>query len=76
MNVFENLWAKRGVVVLVGMLVLALKQYAASGAFDLQALAGELASQIDKLIVAGGVGWLVADKPPFMNPSEPPELDA
>jgi hypothetical protein len=76
MNAFANPWVKRGVVVLVGLFVLALKQYAAAGAFDLQALAGELASQLDKLIVAGGVGWLVADKPSFMHPSEPPELDS
>ena len=69
MNAFANPWVRRGVVVLAGLFVLALKQYAAAGAFDLQALAGELASQLDKLIVAGGVGWLVADKPSFMNPS-------
>ena len=70
MSVFENTWIKRGVVVLVGLFVLALQQYAKTGALDPQALAGELANQLDKLMVGGAFGWLLAGQPSFMRPPE------
>lgn len=69
----DNPWVKRGLVVLGGILVLVLKQYGTTQHVDLPALALHVASEIDKLIVGAGAGWLLAGQPAFMRPSEDEE---
>jgi hypothetical protein len=71
-----NVWAKRGLVLLAGIVVLVLKQYGTTGHVDLQALALHVASEIDKLVVGFGAAWLLTNKPSFMHPSEPEEPPA
>lgn len=73
MNALDNLWVKRGLVVLAGIVVLVLKQYGTTGAVDLQALAMHVAGELDKLLVGGVGGWLLLGRPEFMRPSEPEE---
>ena len=64
----ENVWVKRGLVVLGGVAVFVLKQYGTTGAVDLQALAMHIASEIDKVLVGFGAAWLLTEKPDFMRP--------
>jgi hypothetical protein len=76
MNWLDNVWVKRGIVVLGGVLVFVLKQYGTTGGIDLQALAMHVAGEIDKLVVGFAAAWLLTEKPDFMRrPSELEESD-
>jgi hypothetical protein len=73
-DVVQSAWFKGLCVLLIGLCVLVLKQFGTTGHVDLQALALETANQIDKLLVGGWLGAMLADKPNFMrNPSAEPE---
>ena len=72
----DSRWFKAVVVLLLGCVVLVGKQLAETHVVDLYALAGHVASEVDKMLVGGLFGWLLAGQPSFMRPSEPEEPPA
>lgn len=72
-------WIKNPIVlrlaaVFAGIAAMALRQYATTHAFDLYALAGRIADELDAIAVGGLIGWLLVKRPGDLPPSdeEPP----
>lgn len=63
------------VVLLVGCLGLALRQFAVKGAVDLQALAAHVADALDVLAAGGLFGWALLERPNLMRGPARPPLD-
>ena len=72
----DNIWVKRGLVVLAGVVVLLLTQYGKTGHIDPQALALHIANELSTLLVGVAGGWLLTEKPGFMRPSEDREPES
>lgn len=64
---FDNIWVKRFLAVLAGVVVLLLTQYGKTGMVDPQALALHVADAIDKMIVAGALGAVLVAQPNVMR---------